>query len=370
MKRDENFISIKFSIITVCYNEEKTIRDTIESVLNQKWHNLEYIIVDGGSEDATLEIIQQYAKKDKRIRWFSGKDSGIYNAMNKGICLAEGEFVYFLNAGDVLHSDNVLEKVSEIAVGIDILIGDIALKSDTGIVEHSYAVGKELRENLEQGQCVCHQVIFASKRCMEGGFDEQFQICADYDWLCRQVCSGKRIVKADIIIVDYDTQGVSNQVQYQKMRLKENFKVIEKSFPELKYRYSEDIKKIILKECKELYQYKFMNQWLFLKQRGADFSSFFRKQEIKSIAVYGVHYMGQRLYDELKGSQVEVKYAIDIRPNKDKWKIPVVHPDDTLESVDAVVITPFFDFLEIKAILSEKLDCPMISIEDMLFCEY
>ena len=80
--------------------------------------------------------------------------------------------------------------------------------------------------------------------------------------------------------------------------------------------------------------------------------------------------MGQRLYDELKGSQVKVRYAIDRNPNKDNWEIPVVHPDDVVEPVDAIVITPIFDFLEIKAKLAEKLDCPMILIEEMLFYKY
>lgn len=370
MKKNEHLANIKFSIITVCYNEEKTIRATIESVLNQKWGNLEYIIVDGASKDATLEIIQQYAEKDKRIRWFSEKDSGIFNAMNKGIRLAEGEFLYFLNAGDKLHSDDVLNKVAEIAVGVDVVIGDIVFKSDTGDVEHSYAVGRELRENLEKGHCVCHQVIFASKECLKDGFDEQFQICADYDWLCRQICAGKKIVKADMIIVDYDTHGVSNQVQYHKLHWIEDFLVIEKNFPELKSKYSEEIKKIVIKERKELYQYQLMNQWLFLKQRRIDFSTFFVRRGMHSIAVFGIHYMGQRLYDELKGSQVHVRYAIDRNPNKDNWEIPVFYPDDELKAVDAVVITPIFDFLEIKAKLSEKLHCPIISIEEMLFYEY
>lgn len=370
MKSDRNPESIKFSIITVCRNEERTIRATIESVLNQRWHNLEYIIADGASWDATLEIIKQYAGKDKRIRWISEKDSGIYNAMNRGIQLAEGEFLYFLNAGDTLHNDSVLEKISDIAAEADIVIGNIGMKSDAEIAEHSYSVGEELRQNLEKCQNVCHQVIFASKRCLEDGFDEQFQICADYDWLCRQVCSGKKIIKADMTVVDYDMHGVSNQLQYEKLRWKERFRVIEKNFPALKFKYGEEIKKLIIRERKELHECRFMNRWLFLKQRGIAFSAFFLQKGVYSIAVYGSHYMGQRLYDELKGSGVDVKYVIDRKPDKDNWEIPAVHPEDTLGAVDAVVITPVFDFLEIRAMLLKKLDCLMIPVEEMLFYDY
>ena len=80
--------------------------------------------------------------------------------------------------------------------------------------------------------------------------------------------------------------------------------------------------------------------------------------------------MGQRLYDELKGSPVDVKYVIDRNPSIEDWEIPVVHPDDTLEKVDAVVITPIFDFLDIKADLAQKMDCCITSIEEMLFYDF
>lgn len=363
-------MDIKFSIITVCYNEERTIQATMESVLNQKWSHFEYIIIDGASTDATLEIIQQYAKKDNRIQYFSERDSGIFNAMNKGISHAQGDFLLFLNAGDVLHGDNVLEKVAEVAFNADIVIGDVAFKDEKGLKVHSYAVGKELQENLERGHCVCHQGIFASKLCMEGGFDEQFQTCADYDWLCRQVKANRKIVKVNIVVTDFDTHGITHQVQYQKQHWRENFLVLEKNFPESKFRYTEEAKRLFEGWIKASFQYKFMNQWLLLKQRGVDISTFFIRQGIRSIAVYGAHFMGQRLYDELKESQVNVRYVIDRNSDKEEWEIPVVYLHDDLEPVDAVVITPIFDFREIKANLSEKMDCRMISIEEMLFYEY
>ncbi len=363
-------MDIKFSIITVCYNEEKTIRATMESVLGQKWKDFEYVIIDGASTDATLEIIRQYARKDNRIQYISEKDKGIFNAMNKGIKYAHGDFLFFLNAGDILHGDDVLDKVAEVAINADIVIGDVAFKVENKLEVHSYAVGKELQENLEKGRCVSHQGIFASKMCLEDGFDEQFQTCADYDWLCRQVNAGRKIVKVNTVITDFDTHGITNQVHYQKQHWKENFTVLEKNFPESKFKYNEETKRLFEGAIKARFQYKFMNQWLLLKQRGVDFSIFFEQKGIYAIAVYGAHYMGQRLYDELKGSPVDVKYVIDRNPSIEDWEIPVVHPDDTLEKVDAVVITPIFDFLDIKADLAQKMDCCIISIEEMLFYDF
>lgn len=361
-----------FSIITVCYNAEKTIRETIESVLMQEWKNFEYIIIDGASTDSTVDLVRQYAAMDDRIEWHSEPDSGIFNAMNKGISYANGNMLYFLNAGDALHSGDVLGKVAEVAVQSDIVIGDIAFKTEHGLREQKYSVGSELRENLERGRMVCHQVIFAAPDCLEQGFDERFKFCADYDWLCSQVNAEKKITKADTIIVDYDLHGVTNQVKHHKVHYEEYFAVIGKYFPQPGFKYGDEVKKIYVQGLKEHILYEYMNRWLFLNQRGISPSSFFIGQGIRTVAIYGIHYMGQRLFDELKDSGVEVEYAIDSNPAMQDFEIsiPILSPDDTLKPVDAVVITPIWDFLEIESNLSTKLDCPMFSIEDVLFFEY
>ena len=361
---------INFMISTVCLNAEKTIRSTIESVLVQNWKNFEYIIVDGASTDTTVDIVQEYAQKDSRIQWCSEPDRGIYNAMNKGIHRAKGDFFIFLNAGDEFHDTDILEKAAEVVTYSDIVIGDIAFKNESGLSEYQYQVGRELFENLRKGANVCHQVIFASRECVEGGFDEHFIHCADYDWLCRQVNAGKKISKLDKVVVDYDIHGVTQQVRYQKIHWKEYFEVIGRNFPHLGFPYGEEVKKLFVQARKEHFSYEFMNQWLLLKQRGICLSAFFVRKGIQSVAIYGMHYMGQRLYDELKESEIAVMYAIDRNPIKRDWSIPVLYPDNDLKKVDAVVITPIFDFLEIKDSLSAKLNCPMFSIEDILFYEY
>ena len=102
--------SIKLSIITVCYNAEKVIEDTILSVLGQTYQDIEYILVDGGSQDKTLQIIEKYSQ-DERVRYISEPDEGIYDAMNKGGSLATGDYIQFLNAGDFLVNATVIEDV-------------------------------------------------------------------------------------------------------------------------------------------------------------------------------------------------------------------------------------------------------------------
>ena len=363
---------VKFSIITVCYNAQNLIRGTIESVLKQKWDNFEYIIVDGASSDGTLKIVSEYEKKENRMMCYSEKDSGIFNAMNKGIHYASGDYIIFLNAGDDFHTDIVLEKAAKkITVeNADILIGDVAFKTEMGLSKHSYAVGNDLYENLAKGNSICHQVVFASKETLEGGFDEHYPTCADYDWICRQVKTGSKIVKLDMVVVNYDIHGVTSQVNYQKVHWQEFFEIIGKYFPQPEFKYGKEVKEWFVAERKEYFLCKFMNRWLMLKQRGINLSDFFVQKGMKKIAIYGIHYIGKRLYDEFQGSAVEVVYAIDRNPRENGWNIPVLHPDNALKDIDAVVVTPIFDYLEIKKILSAKLSCPIFSVEDILYYEY
>lgn len=101
----------KISVITITFNAEKVLERTMQSVLNQTFADIEYIIVDGESNDGTLDIIKQYANLDNRIRWISESDKGLYDAMNKGVKMATGEWINCMNAGDIYASNDVLENV-------------------------------------------------------------------------------------------------------------------------------------------------------------------------------------------------------------------------------------------------------------------
>lgn len=364
-------MELKFSIITVCYNEEKKIQSTIESVLNQGWKNYEHIIIDGKSEDLTMEIVQRYGERDKRIWWQSEEDNGIYNAMNKGISYTEGDFLCFLNAGDILYNDKVLETVAARIeeTNADIVYGD-RIRTDSGQMNSSsYPIGANLPNYLKSRKNICHQVIFASKESLKDGFDEQFKICADYDWLCHQVIMERKTAKVDTIIVDFDAHGVTSQARYQKIGLQESLKVVRKYFPEMRIWYYGEVENLILQNIKNRMLYRCMNKWLVLKQRNVKISSFFIDRKLNTIAIYGFHHMGQRLYDELKDSPVKVAYVIDKNDSIAFSDLPVVQREAKLEVVDAIIVTPICDFLEIKEDLAKRVKCKIISMEDVLFLE-
>ena len=114
---------MKVSVVTICYNAKTVIERTIQSVLNQTYSDIEYILIDGGSTDGTVEIIKQYSHRISS--WVSEPDHGIYDAMNKGVMRATGEWIHFLNAGDVYHDHDVLENfVPKISATTDIAYGD------------------------------------------------------------------------------------------------------------------------------------------------------------------------------------------------------------------------------------------------------
>jgi len=134
------------SIVTVCYNSEKTIRDTIESVLNQTYRNIEYILVDGASKDSTVDIIKSYEEKfrEKGIsyKWISEPDTGIYNAMNKGIDMASGEWCYFLGSDDILFDKNVILSITNELLDVNcIYYGEVYAVKKRILYDGAFNVG-------------------------------------------------------------------------------------------------------------------------------------------------------------------------------------------------------------------------------------
>ena len=175
------------SVITVCLNSEKELEETILNVLNQNCDNKEYIIVDGGSTDGTLNLINKY-KKDLSY-WVSEKDKGIYDAMNKGISFTRGNIISFLNAGDLYYDNKILELVSKayLTNGLPDLIYGLSYcySLDAGI--NYFSGGKIKNSVLWKGMPICHQSIFFKKDLFNilGNFNLNFKASADYEWLLR-----------------------------------------------------------------------------------------------------------------------------------------------------------------------------------------
>lgn len=179
--------NMKVSIITVCFNSEKTIEDTIKSVQSQTYSDIEYIIVDGFSKDLTNEIVRQYC--DVVDIHVSEKDNGLYDAMNKGIFLANGDIIGVLNSDDVLANDEIVKKIVNSIEGSDGVYGDVGFYSDqkfSNKIRH-YSSKYFTKEKFSRGMMPAHPSFYVRKECYEkvGSYRTDFKIAADFDMLLR-----------------------------------------------------------------------------------------------------------------------------------------------------------------------------------------
>jgi glycosyltransferase involved in cell wall biosynthesis len=168
-----------FSIITVCYNASATISETIASVLGQTYRDLEYIVVDGKSTDGTVEILRGI--KDERMKFVSEKDSGIYNAMNKGLRMASGDYLIFLGADDTFFDNKVLERVAAKLPGDEsVVYGDVLLKERKRLYNGAFTRWTWGHRNIS------HQCIFYPKSVYTRyQYDEKYRSTADWAYNLR-----------------------------------------------------------------------------------------------------------------------------------------------------------------------------------------
>lgn len=217
----------KISVITVVYNAHSLIERTIKSVLSQTYTNIEYIIIDGGSSDGTLEIAEKYQSQIALIH--SGKDNGIYDAMNKGLNDATGGYVLYLNAGDELYSSETLAHVFSIGEA-DVYYGNTAVVNENGSVigDRRLAAPEELNwKNLRFGMCVSHQ-SFIAKRSLCEPYDLSYKVSADIDWVISILKVSKRIINTKKYISKFLEGGTSHK--RKKRALAERFSIMVKHY--------------------------------------------------------------------------------------------------------------------------------------------
>lgn len=251
----------KVSIITVNFNNVVGLQKTIKSVVTQTYDAIEYLIIDGGSNDGSLEIIEQYTNHISH--WVSEKDNGVYHAMNKGIRVATGDYLLFLNSGDYFYNEHVLSDVSHyLSTKADIVYGDVNVinTSDEGkIVSYS----DRLRFSVFWYGAICHQVIFYHKRVFEkaGLYQEQYKITSDWmHYISAIIKHDCTYLHIPVVITNYHLDGMSEDRKNLEVVLKERASYMNKEFPLFVDDYSElnelnkDKRVLILKQL-ESYPY-------------------------------------------------------------------------------------------------------------------
>ncbi|RMG86362.1 MAG: glycosyltransferase, partial [Bacteroidetes bacterium] len=205
----------KISVITVVFNGRDLLKGTMDSVFEQTYPNIEYVVVDGASTDGTTDLIRQH--QHQIDRWISEPDRGLYDAMNKGLKMATGDFVWFMNAGDRIFDPKTVEKiVARIRPDTDVLFGEVMLVDDDRrhIGTRSQITTQKLPEtltwkSLRRGMVVCHQG-FVARRQIAPFFIEK-NLSADIDWVIKCLKNARRVTHTHLLIAEYLMGGLSKK---------------------------------------------------------------------------------------------------------------------------------------------------------------
>jgi glycosyltransferase involved in cell wall biosynthesis len=216
------------SVITIVYNNVRDIERTLLSVLNQTYPHIEYIVIDGLSTDGTIEIINCY--KDRISKLISEKDEGIYDAMNKGLAAATGDYVIFMNSGDEFYANDTVARVFATADDADIYYGETEMINEVG-----QSLGRRRHKapdnftwrSFKHGMSVSHQAIYI-RRSLTEPFDRQYHLSADIDWIIRAAKKAKKIVNVNQYVARYLVGGMSKTKHRQS--LQERFDIMKRYY--------------------------------------------------------------------------------------------------------------------------------------------
>lgn len=216
------------SVITIVYNNARDIERTMLSVLGQTYDAIEYIVVDGASNDGTLEIIKRHESRIAKL--ISEKDKGIYDAMNKGLTLATGDYVIFMNSGDEFYAADTVTKVFATAPDADIYYGETEMVNDEretlGQRRHQ-APDKFNWRGFKYGMSISHQAIYI-RRTLTEPYDPKYQLSADIDWIIRAAKKATKIVRVDGYVAKYLIGGMSKAKH--KQSLLERFDIMKRHY--------------------------------------------------------------------------------------------------------------------------------------------
>lgn len=224
----EASFSPTLTVITVVYNNVRDIERTVKSVVNQTYPHIEYIVIDGGSTDGTTEVISRYL--GQVTRFVNEPDKGIYDAMNKGLALATGDYVLFMNSGDEIYSNDTVAQVFATARDADIYYGETELFDadwqSLGLRRHAIPERFDWK-SFRYGMNISHQAVYI-RRSLAGRYDLRYQLSADIDWVIRAAKAAKNIINTKRIVAKYLVGGMSKQRHWQS--LKERFRIFSRHY--------------------------------------------------------------------------------------------------------------------------------------------
>lgn len=223
---------LKLSIITINYNNSIGLKRTIESVLCQKFNDFEFLVIDGGSTDGSLQLIEKY--KNRFSYWISEKDRGIYHAMNKGINKANGDYLMFLNSGDCLNDSDILNDIFKFEYTEDILYGKMKVYKNGEYVGLATTPENITLRTLFEGT-IHHQAAFIKRKLFEkyGVYNENYKIRSDWEfWIRTIIINNCSSLLLDKIISNYDGDGYSTNKDNIENEISETAKILLSFFPD------------------------------------------------------------------------------------------------------------------------------------------
>lgn len=331
----------RVSIITACYNEEKSIEHTIESVLCQTYLDIEYIIVDGNSTDNTMNIVRKYKNKINIV--LSAPDKGIYDAFNKGISVSSGDIIYFLNT-DVLYDKTVIQEAAEAFAedeSIDVLYGNVELADER--YKYTFIKGREYSlKDFKNGEMLPHQGVFVKRHMFDiyGKFDLNYKICSDFDFIikCFKGQDG-RIRYFNRIIAVCREGGISSSYQYNHIKTKEFSDIIHKHFSK------SGVKNLEIQQS----TYGLFRIWLdSILLSDAGITRKLRLYNVSNIAIFGTMKTGLLLLKDLQKEKQKPIAFLDNNRNMQSRQIEGIY----IYSVEQAILEKI------------PIDCILVSVEN------
>ncbi|MBL4677228.1 MAG: glycosyltransferase [Mucilaginibacter sp.] len=216
------------SVITIVYNNVRDIERTMLSVLNQTYPAIEYIVIDGASNDGTLDVVKKY--EDRLAKLISEKDKGIYDAMNKGLAIATGDYVIFMNSGDEFYNNDTVTKVFATTLDADIYYGETEMVNDAreSLGQRRHKAPKKFTwRGFKYGMSISHQAIYI-KRSLVEPYDPRYKLSADIDWIIKAAKKATQIVRVDGYVAKYLVGGMSKAKHQQS--LQERFDIMKRHY--------------------------------------------------------------------------------------------------------------------------------------------